>query len=382
VEKSLVEVSAGEYRYRLLATIRQYALARLDESAEGESVRKRHFDFYLAAAERATLHLRGPAARTWFAQIDLERDNIIAALAWCQAAEGRTESALRLGAATARYWSYGGMMELGYRLTVEALSSRSASMQSRARGAALEAAGNLGSYLGRYVEAHRYGEESLAIARAEGDEEGVIAALILSGWASHARGNLAEARIRGQEALDLSRKLGGQPSLNSALNGLAELYRAEGDLSAAERCYEEAMAVARELDYPSSIAAYLVNLAMVSIERGSGDRARRMLAEAGAIAERIGGKRMAWGVLDVSAGLAATIGQWIRAARFLGAAEAEREAMKLHRDPADEAFLTPLIRRTREALGESQFAAAVAEGRALTFGDGMAEAREWLEHPT
>ena len=55
VGKSLVvaEARAGEARYRLLETIRQYAGARLLASGEAPPVRDRHRDYFLALAERA-----------------------------------------------------------------------------------------------------------------------------------------------------------------------------------------------------------------------------------------------------------------------------------------------------------------------------------------
>jgi predicted ATPase len=53
VDKSLVMVPAEGGRYGLLETVRQYADERLKEFGEGEEVRRRHLDFYLAFAEKA-----------------------------------------------------------------------------------------------------------------------------------------------------------------------------------------------------------------------------------------------------------------------------------------------------------------------------------------
>ena len=65
VDKSLVvaEERGPEARYRLLETVRQYALERLVESDEAEVVRDRHRDFYLALAERAAPDLETARAR-------------------------------------------------------------------------------------------------------------------------------------------------------------------------------------------------------------------------------------------------------------------------------------------------------------------------------
>ena len=85
-------------------------------------------------------------------------------------------------------------------------------------------------------------------------------------------------------------------------------------------------------------------------------------------------------MLEVSAGLASSQLQWARAARFLGAAEAQTGATGLHRDPTDEAFLAPLIEKTRAALGAAGFDAAEAAGRAVSYEAATAEARAWLEN--
>jgi len=83
----------------------------------------------------------------------------------------------------------------------------------------------------------------------------------------------------------------------------------------------------------------------------------------------------------VAAGLAATRADWARAARFFGVAEAQTALSGMHRDAADEAFLAPLIAKTRQAMGEDDFSAAEAAGRALRYEDAMGETRSWLAPP-
>ncbi|MEK7327551.1 MAG: protein kinase, partial [Chloroflexota bacterium] len=60
VNKSLVAVEreqGEEARYRLLETIREYALERLAASGEAETVRREHAEFFLALAQEADPHL-------------------------------------------------------------------------------------------------------------------------------------------------------------------------------------------------------------------------------------------------------------------------------------------------------------------------------------
>jgi hypothetical protein len=80
-----------------------------------------------------------------------------------------------------------------------------------------------------------------------------------------------------------------------------------------------------------------------------------------------------------AAALAASFGEWERAARLYGAGERLSEQMGYHREPVDEAALAPFIARSREALGAEVFAAAEAAGRSLSYDEVIAEARAWLE---
>ncbi|HEV2638464.1 MAG TPA: winged helix-turn-helix domain-containing protein [Actinocrinis sp.] len=83
VAKSLVvaEDRGGRMRYRLLETIREYALERLAAAGLVDAVRARHAEHFAQLAKKADPQLRGPDQMTWLARLDMEQDNIRAALA-------------------------------------------------------------------------------------------------------------------------------------------------------------------------------------------------------------------------------------------------------------------------------------------------------------
>jgi len=234
--------------------------------------------------------------------------------------------------------------------------------------------------MGRYPEAQGYLEESLAFAREIGDKQRVARVLQPLGLAFLGQGNLAAARRHFEEALVLARELGNKREYAAALNALAQLHRAEGELDTAEPLYRNVLALARELADRESIAIALLNLAMVSIARGFGERARAMLLEVSTIADEIGSAPLGQSAMDVCAGLASLNQEWGRAARFFGVVEAQTKRTGLRRDPADEAFLMPLIANARKALGAAAFSDAEASGRALRYEDATAEAHAWLEN--
>ncbi len=375
VEKSLVSLEAGGDRYRLLETVRQYAQERLDESGETNQARGRHLDFFLELAEQASSQLVGPDQGAWLSRLDLEAENLLAAHAECDRAKGGGELGLRLVFSVKLYLIYRGLLALLLRLTREALDRPGAQGRTRARCRALHAAGQVELFMGRYEEAQGYLEESLSIATQIDDKDRAAMILEELGVVCTGQGDLARARGYLEQALNLALELGNKRALASAFNALAQLDRMECQLDTAEQLYERALALARELEDREPIAIGLLNLSMVSIGRGSRDRAMETLAEALAIAEEIGSKRAGQSGLEVSAGLHAANEEWERAAVLFGAAEEQMAQTGLRGDPADEAFLAPLVAKAREALGEMAFAAAKATGRALAYEAALAQAR-------
>jgi tetratricopeptide (TPR) repeat protein len=378
VDKSLVSVDVQADHYWLLETVRQYALELLESSGEADPVRDRHLAFYETLAERARREITGPLQGYWMSRLDRERDNLLSAHAWCESAPDGARQGLNLARSTKIYWISRGLLGVGYGLIVEALRHPGAQGRDEMRCRALFDAGQFDFYMGRYAEAQRYLEESLAIARELGDKVRIAAALQPLGMASLGQGHLAGARAHLEEALALAHELGDKRNLCAAMNAIAQLYRIEGALDEAEALYEKALALARELDYSESVAVGLLNLAMVSICRRSEGKAREMLVQAIAIAQAMGSQRVGLSGVEVSAGLAALCEDWGNAARFFGAAEAHNGSTGLHRDPADEAFLSPLMEKCRGALSPATFAAEEARGRTLAYDEVMSQARDWL----
>ncbi len=381
VEKSLVASDAQGARYRLLETVRQYAKERLHESGEANAVRARHLAWHLAIAEAARPGLAGPEQAAWLKRLDLEQENLLAAHAWCDHAEDGGELGLRFVYGLQTYFSIRGVLELGRRVAADALNRPGAQSRGLSRCKALFAAGWLSCYVRRYDDAKEYLEESQTIARELGDKRRIASALQPLALAYSGRGDLAMARKHSEEALAFEREVGSKHQVAAALTSLAQVHRLEGDLDRAEPLYEQAIVLAREDQRHHGIAIGLLNVAMVSIGRGKVDRARGTLLDVVAIADEIGPNLVGHSVLEVSAGLAVLLEDWERATRFFGAVEAHTDQTGLHRDPADEAFLAPLIARARQVLGDARFAALEQAGRSMSYDQAFAEARAWLGTP-
>jgi tetratricopeptide (TPR) repeat protein len=322
--------------------------------------------------------LQGEDQALWLARLDAERENVLAAHAWCSEAGDADVTGLRLSHAMRGYWMNRGLSDSGYRLTVEALARPGVQDRNLLRSHTLLDAGNLCFGMGRYDEAQEYLEQGLSIAEELGVPGRISWAHQLLGGVCLGRGERANARVHFVKSLALARERGNKYRLGSALNGLAELCRVEGDLDAAEALYEEALALAREMHDRQDITINLLNLTMCSIGRGSADRTDERVREALCNAMEVGSRNLSQFVLDVAAGRAAFLGEWERAARLGGSAQAQLEEIGGHREAADEIFFAPLMAMAESSLGATAFGAATSAGRALSCEDALREVQEWL----
>ncbi len=378
VDKSLVTIDAEGGRFGLLETVRQYADERLNQVHEGDATRTRHLHYFVGLAEAARPELDGPDQSAWLTRVDLERENLLAAHAWCDHVPEGAALGLRLVHATQPYWFIRGLMDLGHRVTVAALARPGMQTRTLERSRGLFEAGQLCGFMGRYEEAKVLLEESLAIARDLGDRFRVAKALQPLAMTASGLGDLGAARRYVEEAVDLARALGDKHELATAVNGLAQLYRVEGSLDLAEPLYVQTIGLAREIEDRETMAIGLLNLAMVWIGRGAGALACGALAEAVALARALGSKPIGQGALDVASGLAAWQDAHQHAARWFGCAQAQMLQTGLQRDPTDQAFLFPLVDRSRTALGAAAFATAERVGGTLLYDGAIEEIRAWV----
>jgi predicted ATPase/DNA-binding SARP family transcriptional activator len=122
VEKSLlVPDGEGAPRYRMLNTIREYAVQRLAEAGEVEPAYRAYLAYVTELAETADPHLRRAEQLEWLARLEAEHDNISAALRWA-IAEGWAEEAMQLVAAAGWYWYVSGHRAEGAELGIAAAS--------------------------------------------------------------------------------------------------------------------------------------------------------------------------------------------------------------------------------------------------------------------
>jgi non-specific serine/threonine protein kinase len=381
VERSLVVAvpHAGGMRYRLLQTHRLYALERLDASGEAEAIRSRHLAYYLQLVTETAPNVCGPGQNRAFEAVHAERENILAAHAWCDQAPGGGESGMKLALALKDYWVHRGGLEAGYRLTTEALARSNAQDRTLTRAHAEYTAALLASCMQRYHEALGHREACLSIAQELGDERTILFALLSLSEHCSAYMEWPRARRYAEDALALARRRDGKNEVVCALLALGDLDRIEGRLDDARVRYAECLAIARTATDPRHVAVTVLDLMSVELARGSSEQAPERLLEALEIGVRTGSKTLGAYTVLVASGLAAFLAEPALATELHAAATGLLDDIGFRCEPADEAFLAPLIARAHGALSSDELAHAQGRGRVLGYDPALGRTRHWLE---
>jgi tetratricopeptide (TPR) repeat protein len=292
------------------------------------------------------------------------------------------------------------------------------SEDASSRGKALLGAGILSFVREMGPEQARcWTEQSLAIARATGDRR-------LAGWALHnlgmiqlTSGNNSSVRAILEESVAVCREAGDALGVGMGLRDLGHFARIAGDTDRAAVLYRESLAVVRAVGHRSNIAWTLVGIADLSRLQKDPDRARAGYEESLTLFRQDGSNRQALGVmLDLSElerslgnfdeaeaylkdGLAehkqrgwiqdsghylyrlATLllqtGSYERGARLAAAVSPTAIAPSIYLNLAEDlADHEAAIRAARAALGDEVFAAAWAEGQAMTLDEAITYALE------
>ncbi len=256
VESSLlvrVNGADGELRFGMLATIREYALERLEASGEAEALRRRHAEYFLTLAEAAEPHLNRADAAVWLNRLETEHDNLRAALAWSRESIGDKERGLRLVAALGRFWELHGYYNEGMQWCIEFLTQ--VQTETPARLPALLGAGWLALWQLALPHAQAYATEALALARLRADQPAIAAALRLLGNVAQRQDDEPRALAYYEQSLAASRKLGDPAYIAPALMELGTII----DWPAGLALFEEALTLARVVGNPLLLANVLLS---------------------------------------------------------------------------------------------------------------------------
>ena len=218
---------------------------------------------------------------------------------------------------------------------------------------------------GNLAQAEAYTQEALALARELGDKSLITTTLLNLPGIAMRRGDLAQAATLAWEGLALARELGDKSLIANTLQNLGYFASLQGDLKQAAALTQEGLSLFGELGDRIYMINALHTLGYLASLQGDLKQAGACYREGLSLAQEIGNEvQMCWPLVGL-ASVAAAEGQPVRAARLFGAAETRLD-VKVLMNNIEHAEYERVVQSARAQLGEKAFAAAWAEGRAMT----------------
>ncbi len=228
---------------------------------------------------------------------------------------------------------------------------------------------------GEYARARPLLEEGLALFRASGEKTGEASSLLCLAVMLFGQGDLARAHAVAEESLALKKEIGTRSAEAEVLSVLAEITFYQGDTTTARLLLEKTCAFYREVGNERQLAWTLSLLAKVIAAQGDLAAARAFYEESLNRAKGVNSNLSFLNLAPALEGLAAVVaaqGEPTWATRLWGTAQAQRDAYSIPLPPIYRADYERSLAATRAQLGEKTFAAAWAEGRAMTLDEVLA----------
>jgi len=400
VDKSLAqqtETVAGEPRFVLLETIREFGLECLAASGEEWATKRAHAAYFLVLAEECA----SPGQTEFVKLFEEEHDNFRAALQWLTQS-GNAGWGLRLGAALFQFWETGEHLAEGRDRLEKLLKLEGAKARTNMRARVLFSAGVLAEEQGDYESAMALVEESLNIMRELNDARGAGVALNALAVNSQNRGDFGAARALFEESLAVWNGLGERVVVARSLSNLAnvvklqrdfalarslfgqslsifselgdrtgmawslnyegDVARAQGEPDAARTLYDKSLAVFRQLDDKWGMAGCLADLASLAADDRNYEASRSLYRESLGLFQELGQKRGIARLLDTMACSAAAQSKPERSLRLAGASASLRRVLGIPLPLAEQTRIDEVLNKARRALADHVAAAAWMEG--------------------
>ena len=416
VDKSLVVAEINDaltggskLRYRLLESTRQYAAEKLAASGERDRLRRRHAEYFADFVSRAEAAWSTTPSRKWLPPLDVEIDNVRAALDWALAEKQDAEIGAVITGKLWAFWREVGMFPEGRRYIETSLAM--ADSLTPATVALLWYAHAL-AVLPIWEPMRDSAARSIHCYEELGDEFGAMRGRIAFGetltrllmtdesanelnaaweyfknagnarWANYAlsalsrnalwRGDMQLARDRAAQVLDEARAQGDDRLTGVMLNNLAEREFAIGDVDRAIEVVHESIEHDRAGRNVVSLCNGFANLAAYLIAKRDMDEARDAARESLRLATDVQNPNLfACGIQHLAV-VAADRGNSERAALLLGFTNGYFD--KSYRETTEQREYDAVIRLLHEALGEMRVTELLQRGAAMRDEQAVAEA--------
>ena len=356
--------AGNQIRFSMLVTIQLFALNCLQTMGEEENARSRHLAYFLDLAEQADKEIRGPNQVAWLRRISSERHNVRSAISW--AIETRqTEVALQMVGHLSLFWFRRSDLSEGRQWLGKVVQLPHALQYPTWYSYALAQLAFHTWLQSEPQEAKPFVEQALTIARAHDDQWNTAWSLTILGLVLISEGNFIAAQSVLEEAKTLFREVHDEWGYANAVISLGNGAFNQDDQATALVLHEESLFIFRNLGdtYFESVALRFIG--MLQVKQGDFMRGMTTLREALILAQQLNSK------YEIAAGLnwfgeaERHAGRPAHAVHFHWAARNVYDSIGAWRQENEPEFERSLA-ACHTALGESAFAEAVEQGRALT----------------
>ena len=372
VNKSLLttrEQAGDEHRFRMLETVREFALEALKASGESDVVRRCHAEYFYDLAVEAEPFLQLSQSAEWLARLEYEHDNLRVALRFAAEFNDRLGQGI-IGSLWRFWWLLGYIGEGCEYLAVFLSKPDAADKQTRLK--MLLGAGFLNRLRGNFDLTRTYAAEALKLARETGEQKSGAFALYLLGLLALDDGEFRRAENLFKKGKTYAEASGDKQILALLLNGLGEFSRLREDYARAANFYRQALIINREIGDVVRQTTNLINLGATALSQNDLAAAGEFYREGLQISSQMADTN---GTLYCLEGVAGTF--WMQrnpkiAAELFGAASALREIYNLLIEPPDRPLYDRSIALVRQSLNDEKFNDFSVKGRRLNLEEAVA----------
>ncbi len=410
IDNSLLRMelsSTGKTRYRMLETIREYALEKLSGTGGMRRVRDQHTHFFSnKLAEIAILYQTSESefALDW---VEAEHDNLRATLAWCLEGLENLDMGAYILSTMDWFWFRRGYLSEGREWSKRLLKQQKSEEPTQEKALTLFSDGALAMWQGDLNNALQSIDQSLEIVRWLEFPFNLAVVLLFKGTILVNMGRDQEALPFLEEARDLfqelnmgwylattqvhianaalgqgvteralenleqanisSKEINEKWLLSFILNNFGEVSRVRGEYDQALTYYQQSEALLRDMGDVGELARLVHNLGYVALHQGDFDRAEAQFTESLTMFQKLSNQRGIAECLSAIAGLWVKKGEVQTGAQLLGAAKNFLDQTGGSWWPADRVEIDCIINLLQERMAEEELAASLAAGQLLTI---------------
>jgi non-specific serine/threonine protein kinase len=285
VDKSLVmyENLNGGARYNMLETIRQYAREKLIQSSEIEFLRRRHLEYYAALAEKIAPELWRSRQVYWMDVLEVEHDNLRAALEWSQCSECGQDlllQGMRLAGSVSLFWLVRGHWSEAWAWMRRLLNSTDArELHDPAKTRLVFSAGFIVKSLGDIPQSRALFDQAAKEARAQQDLSGHAYALLGLGEVALNEHFLEDAEKFIEQSMVIFKGLNDQVGLLLAYADKGNMAADNQGYDLAREYFNENLKICREIGHQLGVAGTLLSLGHIETHFGDKAQGRRLMEE-------------------------------------------------------------------------------------------------------